>query len=165
MGRIGMDSSSQTQQDIQNQQYCTYLLDSWKPPTRPAFDVMVHNPGMNLGQSWNPAVTDVGSSLTIGSTQTRASGPIDLFSRPFSTVPFMGRGAVDAGTEARLQQGEQMTNRRSVNTLSEANTFALSQVPLLPHVRQSMVVSSVATPFQRGGLDTRDMQRDTQLPK
>jgi hypothetical protein len=52
---------------------------------------------------------DDSSRLLIGTIQTHPRCRIDLFQRPFATVPFLGRGSVDPILESQIQQGEAIT--------------------------------------------------------
>jgi hypothetical protein len=90
-----------------------------------------------------------------------------LFQRPFATVPYLGRGAVNPVIEAQIQQGEMSINKRSVNTLSEKSYMKYSHTPLLPSVKERITnpansVEGVAYEgWVRGGVPSRELTRDT----
>ena len=74
---------------------------------------------------------DQNSQLLIGSIQTHPKCRIDLFQRPFATVPYLGRGSVDPTIESEIQQGEAITNKRSVTKLGEKSYIDYTNTPLM----------------------------------
>jgi len=106
--------------------------------------------------------------LLIGTIQTHPRCRIDLFHRPFATVPYLGRGSVDPVMEAEIQQGDMSTNKRSINKLAEKSYIPYSNTPLLSDVRDRMTnpaysVEGVASQgWIRGGVPSREATRDVQ---
>ena len=102
----------------------------------------------------------------IGSIQTHPRCRVSLFQRPFATVPFLGRGSVDPILEAQIMQGELLTNKRSVNKLSEKSDIKYQITPLIPSVKDRVTnpvysVEGVASAgWVRGGIPSRDLTRD-----
>jgi len=176
MSRIGNDSCYLDQETIQNNSACSYTLQNYF-----ANDCSMKNPislatsqpcvnykgGYNLGAGG--CNVDDNSNLLIGTIQTHPKCRIDLFQRPFATVPFMGRGSVDPILEAQIQQGEMITNKRSVTNLPEKSYLKYSQTPLLPEVKEKIEnpaysVESVASEgWVRGGVPSRELTRDREL--
>ena len=109
---------------------------------------------------------DASSDLMIGSIQTHPRCRVSLFQRPFATVPFLGRGSVDPILEAQIMQGELLTNKRSVNKLSEKSDIKYQITPLIPSVKDRVTnpvysVEGVASAgWVRGGIPSRDLTRD-----
>ena len=109
------------------------------------------------------------SNLQIGSIQTHPRCRIDLFHRPFATVPYLGRGAVDPIAEAQMQQGESITNKRSVTRLGELSYIDYHHTPLLPEVAERLTnpiysIEGAATEgWIRGGVPSRELTRDSQF--
>ena len=109
---------------------------------------------------------DSSSNLLIGSIQTHPRCKISLFQRPFATVPFLGRGSVDPVLEAQIMHGELLTNKRSVNKLSEKSDIKYQFTPLIPSVKDRVTnpvysVEGVASEgWVRGGIQSRDLTRD-----
>ena len=126
MSRIGLDECSLSQDMIQNVSACNYMTQnffasdcSMKKPidlatTQPG---IMYNGGYNVGAG-GCNIND-SSKLQIGTIQTNPRCRIDLFHRPFATVPYLGRGSVNPVIESQMLQGEQNNNKRSVNNLSE----------------------------------------------
>jgi hypothetical protein len=68
--------------------------------------------------------------------------------------------------ESQLQQGEFLTNRRSISQLTEKSYIKYSNTPLLPQLRsqitnpENCVEESANSNFIRGGVDSRNLLRD-----
>ena len=174
MARIGLDTCNKSQTDIQNVATCNYMTQNYfasdcsmKNPielatTQPG---IMYNGGYNVGAGG--CNINESSNLQIGTIQTHPRCRIDLFQRPFATVPFLGRGSVNPIIESQIQQGEQLVNKRSVNTLSEKSYIKYHQTPLLPAVKARMndpstQIESVASDgWVRGGVPSRELTRDS----
>ena len=124
---------------------------------------IMYNGGYNSGAGG--CNIDTSSMLQIGTIQTNTRCRIDLFQRPFATVPFLGRGSVNPVMESQIQQGEQLVNKRSVNNLSEKSYIKYHQTPLLPAVKQRMDTSKIendaSSGWIRGGVPSRELTRDS----
>lgn len=173
MSRIGNDSCCIDQNTIQNVAACNYMTQnffasdcSMKNPislatTQPG---IMYNGGYNVGAGG--CNIDNSSKLQIGTIQTNPKCRIDLFQRPFATVPFLGRGAVNPVIESQIQQGEMIVNKRSVNQLSEKSYIKYSNAPLLPAIKNRInnpanYVEGVASEgWIRGGVPSRELTRD-----
>ena len=171
MSRIGLDQCNISQTDIQNVASCNYQTQNYfasdcsmKNPIALATSQpgVMYNGGYNSGAGG--CNIDANSQLLIGSIQTHPRSHIDLFQRPFATVPYLGRGSVNPVMEAQIQQGEQIVNKRSINNLSEKSYIKYHQTPLLPAVQQkiknSNIESDAAQGWVRGGVPSRELTRD-----
>ena len=174
MSRIGLDDCCKSQEDIQNTIACNYTLQnffasdcSMKKPiefatTQPG---IMYNGGYNVGAG-GCNIND-SSNLLIGTIQTNPRCRIDLFQRPFATVPYLGRGAVNPVVEAQIQQGEMQVNRKSVTKSGEKSYINYQQTPLLDNVKERVTnpvnsVEGVANSgWVRGGVPSRELTRDS----
>ena len=107
------------------------------------------------------------SNLLIGSIQTHPKSRIDLFHRPFATVPFLGRGSVDPVLESQIQQGDgPQTAKKTIAQLGEKSYLRYHTTPLLPQISQTVqnpnnLVEGVAVNgWIRGGVPSRELTRD-----
>ena len=173
ISRIGNDNCCVDQKTIQNAGYANYTLQNYfindcsmKKPielatTQPG---IFYNGGYNVGAGG--CNIDDSSKLQIGTIQTHPRCHIDLFQRPFATVPYLGRGSVNPVVESQIQQGELNINKRSVNNLSEKSYIKYSNTPLLPSVKNRLTnpaysVEGVASNgWIRGGIPSRELTRD-----
>jgi hypothetical protein len=172
--RIGLDQCNLSQTDIQNVASCNYQTQnffaadcSMKTP----IDLATTQPGIMYNGGFNSGAggcnIDTSSKLQIGTIQTHPRCRIDLFHRPFATVPYLGRGSVNPVMEAQIQQGEQIVNKRSVNNLSEKSYIRYHQTPLLPAVQDTFnnsatkIENDASDGWIRGGVPSRELTRDT----
>jgi hypothetical protein len=173
--RIGNDECCISQTDIQNVASCNYSTQnffasdcSMKNPIELATSQpgIMYNGGFNSGAGG--CNIDESSRLQIGTIQTHPKSNINLFHRPFATVPYLGRGSVNPIMESQIQQGEQIVNKRSVNTLSEKSFIKYHQTPLLPAVQERInnssrqIESDASDGWIRGGVPSRELTRDTE---
>lgn len=174
MSRIGLDQCNVDQTTIQDIAACNYMTQNYfssdctmKNPislatTQPG---IMYNGGYQVGAGG--CNINESSNLQIGTIQTHPRCRIDLFQRPFATVPYLGRGSVNPIMESQIQQGEQLVNKKSINNLSEKSYIKYHQTPLLPAVQQRISnpanqIESVASDgWVRGGVPSRELTRDT----
>jgi hypothetical protein len=173
MSRIGLDNSCISQGEIQNVTACNYTLQNYfasdctmKKPielatTQPG---IMYNGGYTIGAGG--CNIDQSSDLQIGTIQTHPRCRIDLFQRPFATVPYLGRGSVNPVVESQMQQGETITNKKSIINTSEQSYIKYHHTPLLPSIKDKVTnpvhsVEGVASEgWVRGGVPSRELTRD-----
>lgn len=174
MSRVGNDNCCISQDEVQNVVACNYLLQnfyskdcSMKNPidfatTQPG---IMYNGGYNVGNGG--CNIDESSYLQIGTIQTHPRCRIDLYQRPFATVPYLGRGSVNPVVESQIQQGEQQLNKKSINNLGEQSYTHYQQTPLLPSVEKRInnpatsVEGVAVNGWVRGGVPSRELTRDS----
>ncbi len=173
MSRIGLDECCKSQTDLQNVEFANHMLQNYfiaDCSMKTTRDLATSQPGVFYNGGYNSSACgsniNDSSQLQIGTIQTHPRCRIDLFQRPFATVPFLGRGAVNPIMESQIQQGESLVNKRSVNNLSEKSYIKYHQTPLLSNVRER--INNAATSddtasskgWVRGGVPSRELTRD-----
>lgn len=174
MSRIGNDSCSMDQRTIQSVDSCNYTLQNYFANDcnmSKGIALATTQPGINYKGGFQNGAggcnIDANSELLIGSVQTHPKCRIDLFGRPFATVPYLGRGSVDPTVESEIQQGEMITNKRSITRLGEKCYLDYTNTPLQNDLKERFTnpvysVEGVASPgWIRGGVPSRDLTRDT----
>ena len=174
MSRIGNDNCCIDQNSIQNSQSCNYLLQNYFSQDcsmNNARQLATAQPGINYSGSYGLGVNgcnvEESSRLLLGGVQTHPRCRIDLYQRPFATVPFLGRGSVDPILESQIQQGDSITNKRTVTKLPEQSYLRYHTTPLIPEVKQTiqnpanLVEGVAAEGWIRGGLPSRELTKDT----
>lgn len=172
LSKIGLDQCNISQTDIQNVASCNYSTQNYFASDcsmKNVKELATTQPGIMYNGGYNTGAggcnIDTSSMLQIGTIQTHPRCRIDLFQRPFATVPFLGRGSVNPVMEAQIQQGEQLVNKRSINNLSEKSYIKYHQTPLLPAVKERMNTSKIETDASegwiRGGVPSRELTRDS----
>lgn len=173
MSRSGNDMCYTDQYNIQNMGYCNYLLQNYNISDcymRDPITLATSQPGVNYSGSYQVGCggcnIDFNSKLLLGTELTHDKNKISLTPRLFATVPYLGRGYVDAVTESKIQQGLYTDNRKSMVGSSEVSYMPYSQTPLLGNISDrinnpSFSVEGVASEdWVRGGVSSRDMTRD-----
>jgi hypothetical protein len=169
--RLGYDRTDFSQHTLQNTEYANYMLDGFRPacPLSNAIDFATSQPNINFTGSYQ---TSVGGSNISENSQllindlSRTKCRISLAQRPYSTVPYLGRGKCDPMLESQIQQGDFANNKKSINPSSEVCYSQYAQTPLLPTVKATisnpanLIESSAAEGWIRGGLPSRELARD-----
>jgi len=171
--RIGNDSCDMSQRNVQNLASSNYVLSNFfsndctmKKPIEFATSQpnVFFNGGNQVGVGG--CNIDQNSELLIGSVNTNPKCRISLFERPFKTVPYLGRGPSNPVLESHIQQGDMITNKKSVSTVSDQCYMGYSNYPLIPSIANSVtnpanLVEGVADEgWIRGGLPSRELQKD-----
>ena len=175
MSRIGLDDCYKSQTDIQNAGFANYMLQNYYASDctmQKPIDLATSQPGIMYTGGYTVGAggcnIEDSSKLQIGTIQTHPRCRIDLFHRPFATVPFLGRGSVNPVMESQIQQGESLANKRTVNNLSERSYIKYHQTPLLSSVKDRVTnpansVEGVASAgWIRGGVPSRELNRDSE---
>ena len=176
LSRLGNDNCCIDQMSIQNSSACSYLLQNYFTQDcsmKNVKSLATSQPCINYsgcyGLGINGCNVDDSSNLLIGGIQTHPKSKIDLFGRPFATVPYLGRGSVDPILESQIQQGEAITNKRSVTHITEKSHLKYHTTPLIPEIKSniqnpSLMIENLASDgWIRGGLASRDLKRDTEF--
>lgn len=170
MGRIGFDYTDNTQKNMYNTRMANYTLSNFfndaVSDSHVKFATMqpsVSFNGVNGGSGVGGGVVDYESLLKINVEQERSLEKVQLMQRPFATVPYLGRGPGNPEIESQLQQGEIVSQHKSVSTIMEKSFMDYSLYPT-----DTMMNERVANPtytveeaamdgWVRGGADTRAM--------
>lgn len=130
MDRIGLDNTDNTEKTLSNHRHSNYVLSNYYEENALNRHVSfatqqpsVMFSGTARGKGINGRVIDVDSYLLLKQSNQRPLEKLQLHSRPFVTVPYLGRGACNPSLESQLQQGEMVSDKKSVNTIME-NTFS-----------------------------------------
>tara|TARA_B110000967_G_C18901767_1_gene576094 strand:- start:1161 stop:1580 length:420 start_codon:yes stop_codon:yes gene_type:complete len=114
-------------------------------------------------------VVDNESNLLLKTEQERALEKLQLFERPFKTVPYLGRGSCDPALESQLQQGEMMSEKKSVSTIMEKSFADYSLYPTDNKMEKQVsdashtVEEAALDGWIRGGASTREMSTDESM--
>lgn len=164
MDRLGFDSSRRNES---NTKYATYMLDnqfsSSKSDDHVKFATL--NPQINFKGTVGGlpgSVVDYDSLLLIKTEQHRAFEKLQLVQRPFLTVPYLGRGASDPVLESRLQQGEVVTDKKSVSTIMDKPYTDNKDFPMVSSLKDRVtnaafsVEEAALSGWVRGGQSSRE---------
>lgn len=176
--RIGTDSTDQTQRNITNTQYANYMLTDHfsKKVSNDHVKFAVQHPtmtfnGLTNGNGISANNVDNESLLLLKSEQQRALEKLQLFERPFKSVPYLGRGSCDPALESQLQHGELSSDKKSVSTVMEKSFAAYSLYPTNNKMEERVndasntVEEAALDGWIRGGASTREMSMNEDMQK
>ena len=159
LDNIGNDNIDQTQRSQQNTRFSNLVLTNYfrDKVSNDQIDFISQYPGLDytgvMGPGVGGALVDDESKLILSVQQERPLEKLQLFSRPFVTVPYLGKGSCDPILESQLLQGEVVRGKKSVSTIMEQN-YATKTIYPLPE--QINAVEEVALAgWNRGGAETR----------
>ena len=133
MARIGVDGS---QKNLSNSRYSEHMLDKLfgdDSHVQFATSAPTINFRGNSGGGLPGSAIDFDSLLMIKADQQRAFEKLQLIQRPFVTVPYLGRGAVNPALESQLRNGEAASERKSESTGSETTPV---EYPIMDSVKE-----------------------------
>ena len=144
-----------------------YQVTNLVPSQRSAMRVEIPNPTLlgREGFGFNNRAIDDDSRLRTDQTQEgRFRAPLHMQSRPFATVPYMGRGRGQPDIESGLIYSDWARIERPCGTVTE--TFFENQfTPLVPHLSHhiqnpsNLVEEVAAQGWVRGGIPCRQYVR------
>ena len=176
--RLGDDMCYNTSRNFQSYSVCDYMTTAYKDCKCAAQNVdaiAMSEPTITYrdGYGWtsvNGCNIDADSTIRNAHNLTNMRYIQQLYTRPYSTVPYMGRGPLaDAALETILQSGEDTSQKKQCNTLS--GVYVDRFVPLVPCLKQNIqdpihLVEEVASrDWIRGGIPSRDIVRNTDYLK
>ena len=145
-----------------------YYVTNLVPAQEKAQATEIPNPTLlgKEGFGYNNKEIDVDSKLRTNPTQEgRLRCPLHVQSRPFATVPYMGRGKLNSDVESGLIYSEFARVDRPCGTVTE--TFFDGQfTPMIPHLAQhiqnpkNLIPEDAAQGWIRGGIPARSYVRD-----
>jgi hypothetical protein len=176
MGHLGHDSVDETQRNVSNTRFATWTLSNYFSQNMSNEHVRfaTENPtvmftGTAHGVGLNGPLVDVDSKLILNAEHERPSEKLSLVERPFLTVPYLGRGSCDPTLESQLQQGELVSDKKSVSTIMEKSFSNYALYPLDTNMQQRVdnaansVEELAMNGWVRGGMLTRNMSADADL--
>jgi len=166
--RLGDDKCDLSQRNVQNSNSANYMLTNYRPacPMGSAIDFAVSQPSVNFTGSHQVGIggcnVNESSKLLMGDL-TKPRCRINLYQRPFATVPYLGRGPSNPELELQLQSGELANNRKSINPSTEVSHMKYRHTPMISSLRATVsnpanLVEGVASKgWVRGGVPSREL--------
>jgi len=173
MGHLGQDSTDKTQRNVSNTRFANWTLSNYFSDTTSDSHVKFATdmPTIMFSGSFNgPGLTgpliDSDSLLKMQSENERPLEKLSLVERPFLTVPYLGRCICDPDLESQLQQGEVVSDKKSVSTIMEKSFTAYSLYPTDDKMTEfvsnpsNTVEEAALSGWVRGGMTTRAISGD-----
>jgi hypothetical protein len=143
IGRIGNDATDNSQKNLQNTTFANYMLSNYSSNNQSYMQFALNQPtvnyeGINGGSSVGSSNIDMDSQLLYKSIQEGSPNKIQLSERPFLTVPYLGRGSCDPTIESQLLQGDSVSSRKSVSTISETTYMDYDNYPMMDSLKNTI---------------------------
>jgi hypothetical protein len=159
LGRIGNDITDASQFNIRNNRYSDLVLTNYFSDNvyTSHINFVSEYPGLShsgpIGIGIGGSSIEDENSILWKTKQERPSEKLQLFVRPFVTVPYLGRGSCNPTLESQLQQGEFVRNRKGVSDADGENIYAPKNYP--GATDPNFVEEIALNGWSRGGVDTR----------
>jgi len=169
MGHLGNDAVDETQRNVSNTRFATWSLSNYFSQNSSDSHVQfatqmptVNYNGTFLGAGINASLVDIDSHLMLNTENERPMEKLSLIERPFLTVPYLGRGSCDPALESQLQQGEIVSDKKSVSTIMDKSFSGYSLYPLDSKMEEHVnnAEETALNGWVRGGMLTRNMSAD-----
>lgn len=177
LSNIKDDSCTLSQDSIQNLKHGNYMLTNFYGhdcTMKNTSNVATSQPSVfyhgGHQTGYGGCNIDANSDLFL-SLPTKPACKISLQPRQFLTVPFLGRGNSNVVLESQIQQGDMVSDKKSICTTSEISHLDYRNYPLLPSLQatvtnpSNLVEDAAADGWVRGGVPSRDLVRDTQYQR
>jgi hypothetical protein len=165
--------TDQTQRNVHNTRFANHTLSNYfsKDTSNQHVKFAVQQPTMNFngvshGSGLTGSIVDHESKLRIKDVNVTPAEKVQLFSRPFATVPYLGRGSVDPQVESQLMQGEFVTDKKSTSTIMD-KSFNDHSLHILTNDMENHVTNAsenveeaALEGWVRGGANTRQYTND-----
>jgi hypothetical protein len=174
--RIRNDGTDKSQQTVMNSKFNNYMMSNYFSESRSDDHVnfATSQPGFMFSSGAisgaTAATVDVDSKFSILRENTRSLEKLSLQTRPFIAVPYLGRGSCDTALESQLKQGDLVSNKKSVSTITEQSFMNNQMYPLLDSIKETitnpkyLVQEAALDGWTRGGSATRSATKATHLP-
>jgi hypothetical protein len=170
LDRIGNDTTDDSQRTLSNIRFANYTVSNFTPESTQNNYVQfatqqpsVMFSGVAYGPGVSAKVIDYDSQLLLKTENERPLEKLQLLQRPFATVPYLGKGAFNPVLESQLQQGEIVSDRKSVSTIMD-KSFTNYSLYIPDDIMQERVENTAYTVEEsamdgwvRGGASTRDI--------
>ena len=171
ISRIGNDNVAIDQRNIQNMNNANYRLENYYPncPMSTAIDFATKQPQVFYKGSHEGGVKgcEIDANNELKYTHiTKPACKLTLMSRPFLTVPYLGRGVGDSDTEFMLRAGENALNKKTVNPLMENDFSGHKNYPLIEALENAVnnsaykIEEDAMSGWNRAGISARNFARD-----
>ena len=176
ISRIGNDNTAIDQRNIQNMNNTNYNLENYYPacPMNTAMEFALNQPNVFYKGSHEGGIKGCEINANNDLKYTHISRPackLTLNTRPYLTVPYLGKGLGDPDTEFKLRSGENALNKKTVNNTMELSFAEHKNYPLIDSIQQSvsnptyLIESDAMHGWTRGGMSAREYARNQDKQK
>jgi hypothetical protein len=176
--RIGADSVDNTQRNMANTRYSSYMLSNYfaEPAENGHVNFATQQPNVTFSGSMNGpgligSLVDMDTNMIYKSEQERSLEKLSLNQRAFLTVPYLGRGSCDPLLESQMLQGENSQDKKSVSTIMSKSFMDYTMYPLDAEMKnrvsdaKNTIEESAMEGWVRGGVQTRELAQNGAFAK
>lgn len=176
--RIGSDATDQSQTNVYNTKFSNHMLSNYfsDKTSNGHVNFAIKQPavmfsGITHGSGIHNDAVDVESVLKLKTQQDHAVEKLQLFQRPFVTVPYLGRGSCDPALESKLLQGEMVADKKSTSTIMDKSFEKYALYPTDQKMENRVkdasntIEEAALDGWVRGGMSTREMSTDEAMKK
>ena len=171
MGRIGIDVTDETAQNLYNTRFGNYTVANYfsESNNHSEINFATQQPTLmiNARNGVSSNLIDNYSYIMNNTESERPLEKLSLNQRPFATVPYLGKGYGDPTLESQLLQGQMVGDRKSVATVSELSYMDYSTYPMMDDLRNRIgnpsysIEESAMDGWVRGGSSAREISSDS----
>ena len=127
--------------------------------------------GIARGTGLIGSAVEAESILKLKTEQDHAVEKLQLFQRPFATVPYLGRGSCDPTIESQLLLGEMVSDKKSASTIMDKSFAKYALYPTDKKMEDRVtnaannVEEAALDGWVRGGMTTREMSNNDIMKK
>jgi hypothetical protein len=158
------DKTDQTQKSLQNTKFANYMLSNYSNENilssgfidfeSKNLSVITGNP---IGPGIGGDVIDMDSNLKMNFVMERPFEKLSLSQRPYTTVPYLGRGSCDSDVELKLMIGQYFFDKKSENNIMEKSFSDYSLMHPLSNEQNENKIEAFDNNSNRGGESSRTM--------
>jgi len=175
MGRIGIDITDETSQNLYNTRFGNYTVANYFSDINNGSQInfATQQPTLMINAR-NGVSSDLIDNYSYIMNKTESERPLEKLSlnqRPFVTVPYLGKGYGDPTLESQLQQGQMVADKKSVATISEKSYMDYSSYPMMDDLKNRIGNPSYSIEeyamdgWVRGGSCAREVTSDSNFSK
>jgi hypothetical protein len=175
MGRIGIDITDETSQNLYNTRFGNYTVANYFSEVNNGSQInfATQQPTLMINAR-NGVSSDLIDNYSYIMNNTESERPLEKLSlnqRPFVTVPYLGKGYGDPTLESQLQQGQMVADKKSVATISEKSYMDYSSYPMMDDLKNRIGNPSYSIEeyamdgWVRGGSCAREVTSDSNFSK
>jgi hypothetical protein len=175
MGRIGIDITDETSQNLYNTRFGNYTVANYFSEVNNGSQInfATQQPTLMINAR-NGVSSDLIDNYSYIMNNTESERPLEKLSlnqRPFLTVPYLGKGYGDPTLESQLQQGQMVADKKSVATISEKSYMDYSSYPMMDDLKNRIGNPSYSIEeyamdgWVRGGSCAREVTSDSNFSK
>jgi len=160
------DEDATTVDTIQSLSPAEHILKDYNTSYSNSYmNIATNCPTVNFDNGFGLNPNNIDDELRVGKLGVHKGDTNQLFTRPFLTIPYMGKGKHFVDSESDLMNQESTLQKKPCNSL--AGAFLNNQfTPLVPNLKDTIqnpnniIQENSRQDWVRGGIDTTQIRKD-----